>query len=119
MTSVNSTEVDIVEVNLTPEEYLKSYQEWQDSTIWKTVRGDEQWAIIALSSEVGELCQMLEKATRKGNKYTKEQIMDELGDVMWNVSNIANLYGFTLDEMMVYNVDKITKRQRRESETTS
>ncbi len=99
------------EYELSAEEYLESYQNWQDRVVWDNVGDDHAWAIVALTSEVGEIAQMYEKVVRKGNKYTKEEWMSELGDVLWNVSNLCNIHGLKLVDVLEYNVDKIEKRR--------
>ena len=98
------------EYQLTAEEYLESYQTWQDSTVWDSVRNDKQWAMNALLSEVGELAQLEEKRVRKGKEVTANMIADEMGDVLWNVSNILNIYGISMADVMEGNVVKIEKR---------
>lgn len=96
-------------------DYLDSYSRFVDDCQWKTIQDNPDWAIKALMSEVGEYSQMLEKAQRKGNKYTKEDYMSELGDIMWNLTNLCRLHDISLDELMEYNVQKLSARQNEAS----
>jgi hypothetical protein len=38
--------------------------------------------------------------------------MDEVGDVLYYIVKIGNLVGFTLDEVVEHNVNKLTKRYK-------
>lgn len=93
------------------DDYINSYQRWQDETVWPTVRDDILWAGTGLASEVGELCQLLEKQVRKGKQPSQSDVESELGDILWYVSNIANLYDLKLSEIMKNNIDKIERRR--------
>jgi NTP pyrophosphatase (non-canonical NTP hydrolase) len=42
---------------------------------------------------------------------TNEEIIDELGDVLWYVAVIANQKGATLEEVMLKNFNKLERRQ--------
>lgn len=93
------------------DDYIDSYQRWQETTTWDSVKGDKLWAIIALNSEVGELSQLVEKSLRKGTVYHDDDIMSEVGDILWNVSNILNEYDLKLSDCMKFNIDKIERRR--------
>lgn len=93
------------------DDYINSYQRWVDTCVWDTVKEDSRWATVALTSEVGEFAQMVEKAIRKGNKYSKEEINSELGDVLWHVCNLLTIHDITLSECMLYNISKIEARK--------
>lgn len=58
----------------------------------------EQYVKLALVEEVGELCGVLAKAIRKGVTPSREKIVEELGDVLWNVAEEATLQGEKLGE---------------------
>ena len=96
-------------------DFIDSYQRWVEQMVWPSVEGNVQWATIALTSEVGEFSQMVEKGIRKGNTYSKEQISSELGDIMWYVSYLCTLHDIKLSDLMVDNINKL---ERRENERT-
>lgn len=110
MTNENKEKIDI-----TAEEYVDSYQRWVESCVWDTVKDDENWAILGLLSESGEVAQLREKYLRKQH-LTEEQykfeMTSELGDVLWNVANICNRYGISFHDVMIGNVQKIEERKK-------
>jgi len=72
----------------------------------------EETLFLGLASEVGEVMQARVKETRKGLECTAE-IVDELGDVLWYVSVIAESRGYSLSDIMQDVVDKLKARQRK------
>jgi len=71
----------------------------------------EETLFLGLASEVGEVMQARVKETRKGLECTAE-IADELGDVLWYVSTIAQSRGYSLGDIMQDVVDKLKIRNQ-------
>ena len=71
----------------------------------------EETLFLGLASEVGEVMQARVKETRKGLECTAE-IADELGDVLWYVSTIAQSRGYSLADIMQDVVDKLKIRNQ-------
>jgi len=66
---------------------------------------------IGLSAEVGELCSERMREIRSDRSALGlEEVMSELGDIMWYVANIADRYDMTLDQVSEYNQIKLIKR---------
>ena len=40
----------------------------------------------------------------------EDQVIDELGDVLWYVTTIANIFEVSLEELMVNNINKLERR---------
>lgn len=72
-----------------------------------------QYLSLGLSSEVGEFNGKLAKWLRKDGEYPKEDIIDELGDVLWFVSELARLHNTDLSVLAQRNLDKLSSRQER------
>jgi NTP pyrophosphatase (non-canonical NTP hydrolase) len=94
---------------------LMEYQEFVYSTTSKaaTVGGlEEWWAASGLVVEASELMELYEKTYRKTGTtdVPSEAVLDELGDVLWYAAAVANACGITLDDVIEYNISKITKR---------
>ncbi len=65
-------------------------------------------AILQLQSESGELAALWAKHLYKPNRtMTRENVMDELGDVWYYVRIIAYLYDISLDELTEANRQKL------------
>lgn len=71
------------------------------------------WAVAGLNAEAGEVAGEIEKATRKGISPNPDNIKSELGDVLWFLTAMTLFAGFTLDELMEYNIDKLTTRRSK------
>jgi predicted house-cleaning noncanonical NTP pyrophosphatase (MazG superfamily) len=50
-------------------------------------------------------------ALKEQNAKFRDDMMSELSDVMWMVSEIAATNGLTLEEIMDYNIQKLTERE--------
>ena len=83
---------------------------------------------FGLIAEAGEVADKIAKAVRRGDivinnneivsfrgdafRFTGD-IVDELGDVLWFVAMMARRLGFSLEEVMRRNLDKLADRQAR------
>ena len=69
---------------------------------------------MGLASEVGEVANHAKKVYRDdGGTLTKGRrtaMIDELGDVLWYVSQCADDLGVTLDEVALINIGKLRAR---------
>lgn len=69
---------------------------------------------LGITGEAGEVADKIKKLHRDGPaKVQPFDIALELGDVLWYLTRLANLKGFTLDQIMNLNVAKLEDRQRR------
>ena len=61
---------------------------------------------------LGEFCEKIKKSIRDGDGITKrdEKILKELGDIIWYLARVANDCGYTLNEVMAKNYEKLSKR---------
>jgi NTP pyrophosphatase (non-canonical NTP hydrolase) len=63
---------------------------------------------IGMASEAGEFASLVDKQVYKPNKnITREQMIDELGDVFYNVVIAAYLLGITIEELDAANAEKL------------
>lgn len=73
---------------------LREVQGWQDTSL--------EHRIVVLVSEVGELAKdVLRLAGMRGDENidpVKENIGSEISDIVWNLSDVANLIGVDLEE---------------------
>lgn len=65
---------------------------------------------LGLNGEAGEVAEEIKKWHRDGN-FSKERLALELGDVLYYLTRLANLHGFTLKDIMDMNEAKLSARR--------
>ena len=68
------------------------------------------YAAIGMCGEAGEVSELVKKYAYHGHAMDTEHLARELGDVLWYVSYMADLFGYSLGEIMEMNQDKLAKR---------
>ena len=68
--------------------------------------------LLGMAGEVGELLGEHKKWLRDGASYKlfPERVKEELGDLLWYLSNVATKHGLTLEEVADFNLDKTQRR---------
>jgi NTP pyrophosphatase (non-canonical NTP hydrolase) len=93
------------------------YQEWACEGILDTsmVPGYPLlYPALGVAGEAGEYVDKVKKTVRDG--ITDEKIEDmalELGDILWYVAVSAHMLGYTFEEIIAMNVDKLNSRRER------
>lgn len=67
---------------------------------------------LGLADEAGEVVGKIKKIFRD-NTLDKEAIAKELGDVYWYLAGICNFLGYSPEEVMYMNWEKLASRQER------
>ena len=67
-------------------------------------------ATMGLSGEVGELNDMIKKWIFHKSDMDITHAKKELGDIMWYIACMAESFGWSLDEIMQMNIDKLKAR---------
>ena len=93
---------------------FQAYQEMALTTD-QVPRGSEEGIIVpllGLAGEAGELLSEYKKHLRDGaaHKLFKERVAEELGDLLWYLSNVASKFGLDLDDIAQKNLDKCRDR---------
>lgn len=68
------------------------------------------WWAVGLTGEAGEVADLIKKGVYHQQGIDKPKLKKELGDVLWYVSAMCSQLGFTLEEVMQTNVDKLKAR---------
>lgn len=94
---------------------LGDYEEFVESGISTNVVAANYdtralWVVAGLCSEAGELAGEVEKALRKKKDLDPDNMLSELGDILWFLTAATIIFGFTLDEVMEYNIEKLVER---------
>lgn len=67
--------------------------------------------IIGAATEAGELCEALQGIiASKGEAIDTVNIKEEVGDILFYLANLGDACGFTLDEAMAANIEKLRVR---------
>ena len=75
-------------------------------TSWDKVRN----GCYGLNGEAGECIDILKKTEFQGHDFDPMKMVDELGDVLWYVAQLATGLGVTLEYVAQHNVDKLLAR---------
>ncbi len=66
--------------------------------------------LMGLNGEAGECIDLLKKHLFQGHDLDPNHLAKELGDVAWYLAISADALGFTLEEILQMNVDKLRNR---------
>ena len=73
--------------------------------------------VFGLVGESGEVAEKFKKLIRdKQGRITdedKQEILKELGDILWYINAVANLLDSSLEEVALTNLDKVLSRKAR------
>lgn len=100
--------------------YKKSVRDFvRESTLDKAWEVMEiQYVTLGLVGEAGEIANKVKKQIRDHpkdafNDEFKRDMIGEIGDVMWYVSQLCNELGLDLESIMELNVEKLQSRKER------
>ncbi len=72
---------------------------------------------LGLTGEAGEVAEKIKKIFRDNgglvSEKQKEELMKELGDVLWYLSQLSTELGLSLEEVAKANLAKLSSRQER------
>lgn len=68
---------------------------------------------LGLSGEAGEISEKIKKSLRGDKELDKNELLKELGDPLWYITSLADDLGFTLQDVVDANVEKLTSRKER------
>jgi NTP pyrophosphatase (non-canonical NTP hydrolase) len=65
---------------------------------------------MGLNGEAGEVIDIVKKHLFQGHSLDVPNILDECSDIMWYVAELLTGIGYTMDECMNHNINKLKKR---------
>lgn len=98
-----------------------NFAEYQEKAKEFAQYDEEAYPFVALSEEVGEFLSYAAKALRgddfskrfESEEQFKRAILKEAGDVLWQLSQCLNEWGYSLQEAAEMNIEKLTDRKNR------
>lgn len=77
--------------------------------------GDDAQELLALLTlglvgEAGEVADLVKKHLGHGHALDPAKVREELGDVIWYVPALCRLLGFSLEDVLAHNVEKLRRR---------
>ena len=104
------------------EEYLKEREEvpkmgtymndYQIEAAATAQYDDPMYPVASVMVEAAELADLFIKPWLRGDMGDpdRKEVLSEAGDVLWNLANLCNDMGITLEEVACYNMKKINRR---------
>lgn len=97
---------------------FKEYQALSRKTaIYPRVGEKFVYPVLGLLGEAGEVAEKVKKIFRdkkgKVDRETRENLVKELGDVLWYVTQVASEFELSLDEIAARNIEKLASRKER------
>ena len=91
------------------------------TALYPNAGDDFIYPTLGLVGEAGEFANKIKKLMRDQQVFkpsevsaeTKQEVLKELGDVLWYVSCIASEFDVELNDVVQYNLDKLRSRQER------
>lgn len=106
--------------------YVQDYQALASRTLLDTpdheYTGQELmlvWNAVGLAEEAGEVNGWIKKVVFHRHTPDYDKLKKELGDVLWYLTGICTVHGWTLQEIMELNIDKLEKRYAKDKGYTS
>ena len=91
---------------------IKEYQEKAKRTVNTNLQFDDQLAnlCMGLCGESGEVVDYIKKHIYHGHSLEINKLSEELGDIMWYLTNIATLFALPVDNILDVNIKKLEER---------
>lgn len=66
--------------------------------------------VMGLCGESGEAIDLVKKHLAQGHELDKEKLAKELGDIAWYLAETASAIGYSLEDILQMNIDKLRAR---------
>lgn len=101
---------------MTPEEFVEECRRTEKREDWGEITPELSnnvrllYTLIGLSTEVGEALDVFKKCLFYKKPFDLEHFASECGDVLWYLTMAADIAGYSLEDLMQINVNKLKKR---------
>lgn len=109
---MNASEYQKLAMRTNDGKVTKRLEQWVDvrANGYIPDAGGILYACIGLSGEVGEFNDLIKKWVFHEKELDVEHAKKEMGDVLWYVAMMCEAFGWSMDEIMQMNVDKLKAR---------
>ena len=90
-----------------------TYMDFTRKTAKYPKRREKEYLMIGLMNEAGEVGGAYKKEIRDHVDNT-DLIIDEMGDVLWYLTRLCDVYNIKVSELMMNNIDKLVCRMTPE-----
>ena len=66
--------------------------------------------VFGINGEIGEVTDLLKKHLFHGHDLSMQKLIEELGDTLWYLTNIASLYNIPMTYILDENIKKLEER---------
>ena len=66
--------------------------------------------LFGIAGEAGEVMDLYKKHYFQGHNLDSQQVVEELGDLMWYIAELSSGLGVTMEEIAKHNIDKLQRR---------
>ena len=88
-----------------------NFAQYQTEAVKTAAAGlDPFYHAAMIASEAGEVAQLIFHAQYHGEDYTPEEVVLELGDVLWNMACLCEVLGIDFARVPEANIAKLRKR---------
>ncbi len=74
------------------------------------LKGQITDGILGLTGESGEVADIIKKYFAGVKELDRDHVINEMGDVMWYLAELAESFNTTLDEIATLNIEKLKAR---------
>lgn len=91
---------------------LNKYQYLADVTRNKDITYNESLTnyALGLTGEAGEVADLIKKSVFHGHNVPMDELIKELGDVLWYIASLASTIDVSLEDIANKNTDKLKTR---------
>lgn len=93
---------------------IQEYQRLSTRTLNKDLTKEQQVSnmVAGIFGEGGEVADQIKKAFYQGHELDKKHLQEELGDLMFYVTNLATIYNISMENVLEDNINKLKKRYK-------
>ena len=91
---------------------ILEYQSKAQRTLNYKLNNKEQITnlIFGINGEIGEVTDLLKKHLFHGHDLSIQKLTEELGDILWYLTNISSLYNIPMTFILEENIKKLEER---------